>query len=358
MVKLSWDNKKELNFSNIKTEKIKFERIKLFGDVNSNLSINRTNKLFWGDNKQVMMYLFSQFSEKIKLIYIDPPFATGSDYDLKIRMNGIIIKEFGYKDNWGKNLDDYLQMIYERLVLMKELLANDGLILIHLDWHASHYIRAILDDIFGKERFINEIIWYYYNKYSAGKHNLPRAHDNILVYSKGKSFTFNEFRIQRDKPVKQLMRESVNGVLKNVKDENGHVKYRIVHDKKADDVWKIPCIQPASSEWTGYPTQKHPLLLERLIQIGSNEGDLIADFFCGSGTTLHVAEKLKRRWFGCDNSKYAISITLQKFLNQRAKNSRINNIYPIELMAMKDEKTLEVINSGFFDKKIEILRGN
>jgi len=358
MVKLTWENRKEFNIDSLKKSKINFERIKLIGDLDDHDSNMWINRLFWGDNKQVMMYLLSQFSGKIKLIYIDPPFATGSDYNLKIRMDDNVINEFGYKDNWGKNLDAYLQMIYERLVLMKELLSSNGLILIHLDWHASHYIRAIMDDIFGKERFINEIIWYYYNKYSAGKYNLPRAHDNILIYSKGKSYTFNELRTKRDKPVKQLMRESVNGVLKNVKDENGHVKYRIVHDKKADDVWKIPCIQPASSEWTGYPTQKHPLLLERLIQIGSNEDDLIADFFCGSGTTLHVAEKLKRRWIGCDNSKYAISITLQKFLNHRAKNSRKGNLHPIELMAMKDEKTLKAIASGFFDKKIEILRGN
>lgn len=359
MVRLSWTNKKKIDINKLKDSKITFERIKLVRPINSSGKIINTlfNNLFWGDNKLVMIYLLSKFTGKINLIYIDPPFATGSNYILKIRLDGNIIKEFGYKDNWGNNIDIYLQMMYEHLILMKELLASNGLIIIHLDWHVSHYIRAILDEIFGKKRFVNEIIWYYYNKYSAGKNNLPRAHDNILIYSKGKSYTFNELRLKRDKPIKQLMRESVNGVLKNVKDENGHVKYRIVHDKKADDVWKIPCIQPASSEWTGYPTQKHPMLLERLIQIGSNEGDLIADFYCGSGTTLHEAEKLNRRWIGCDNSRYAVSITLQKFLKYRNKSSIKNPMYPIELLALPNEETKKSIKSGFFDKKIEILRG-
>ncbi len=359
MVRLSWTNKKDLDVNKLKDNSINFERVKLIRPINSSGEMINvwSNKLFWGDNKHVIFYLLSKFTDKINLIYIDPPFATGSNYILKIRLDGNIIKEFGYKDNWGKNIDSYLQMMYERLILMKELLASNGLIIIHLDWHVSHYIRAILDEIFGKERFVNEIIWYYYNKYSAGKNNLPRAHDNILIYSKGRSYTFNELRLKRDKPIKQLMRESVNGVLKNVKDENGHVKYRIVHDKKADDVWKIPCIQPASSEWTGYPTQKHPMLLERLIQIGSNEGDLIADFFCGSGTTLQVAQRLNRKWIGCDISKYAISIAIQKFLKQRVRNTRNIDFYPIQLLAVKNEKTLKAIKSGFFNKTIEILRG-
>ena len=179
----------------------------------------------------------------------------------------------------------------------------------HLDWHASHYIRVLLDEVFGKNKFVNNIIWYYYNKYSAGKKNLPRAYDNILVYSKSNNYTFNQIRLPREKPRKQLKREMVNGVLKNAKDENGHVIYRIVTDKKMDDVWKIPCLQPASKEWTGFPTQKHHKLLERIIKIGSNEGDLIADFFCGSGTSLVVAEKLKRRLSARDISEYSINLT-------------------------------------------------
>lgn len=149
---------------------------------------------------------------------------------------------------------------------------------LHLDWHASHYIKIILDEVFGKNNFVNNIVWYYYNKYSAGKKNLPRAHDDILVYSKSNTYMFNKMRIPRKQPRKQLMRKMENGVLKNVKGDDGHVKYRIVTDKKMDDVWRIPCMQPASKEWTGFPTQKHHDLLERIILLGTKKGDLVASF--------------------------------------------------------------------------------
>ncbi len=242
-------------------------------------------------------------------------------------------------------------MLYERIKIFKELLSKTGLIFIHADWHANHYIQVILDEIFGKKRFVNNIIWYYYNKYSAGKKNLPRAHDTILVYSKSSDYTFNELRLPRKTPKKQLMREMKNGVLKNVKDEDGRVKYRIVTDKKMDDVWKIPCMQPASKEWTGFPTQKHHKLLERIIRLGSNEGDIIADFFCGSGTTLLVAEKLKRKWIGCDISKYSIYLTRNRILNYQNTSK---NIYPFEILANLDTEKKRVIESGFFHKKLSI----
>lgn len=353
MVDLFWKDKKKSDIAALKKVSYPFEKIKLLGAAENALSKGDwANRLYWGDNQQVMVHLLAQFAGKIDLIYIDPPFATGTDYLLKLKVGEEISKEFGYKDNWGKNLDEYLQVMYERLILMRELLADDGLLFVHLDWHSSHYIKMMLDELFNGN-FVNEIVWYYYNKYSAGKYNLPRAHDNILVYSKTNKYTFNELRIPRKKPRKQLKRESVNGVLKNVKDEKGHVVYRTVTDKKADDVWKIPCMQPASSDWTGYPTQKHPKLLERIVQIASNEGDLIADFFCGSGTTLQVAEQLKRRWIGCDNSKYAVSISLQK-IKRLFEESSTNQM---ELLAIKSEKTQKDIDSGFFEKKIEILRG-
>jgi adenine specific DNA methylase Mod len=211
-------------------------------------------------------------------------------------------------------------------------------------------VKIILDEIFGRNRFVNEIIWYYYNKYSAGKTNLPRAHDNILVYSKSSNYTFNQIRLPRDKPQKQLKREMVNGVLKNVKDENGHVVYRIVNDKKLDDVWRIPCLQPASKEWTGFPTQKHNELIRRIIQIGSNEGDLVADLFCGSGTTLVEAEKLNRRWIGGDVSKYSVFIARKRLLKEFKDKS-----YPIDFYTHKDNE--DIINSRFFDKELDIKRG-
>jgi len=279
------------------------------------------NLLIWGDNKLVMNSLLRDFEGKINLIYIDPPFATGADFRMPIRIedekiiktpSGIEIK--AYRDTWGQGLASYLQMMYDRLILMKKLLAENGTIYVHMDWHVGHYVKIIMDEIFGKENFRNEIVWYYYNKYSAGRKILPRAHDIILFYSKTDDYTFNEIRRPLDKPKKQLVRISVNGKLINLKDETGKVVYREITDQKIDDVWAIPQLQPASSEWLGFPTQKHHDLLTMIILQGSNEGDIIADFFCGSGTTLAVAEKLGRRWIGCDLSKYAIHVTRKRLL--------------------------------------------
>jgi adenine specific DNA methylase Mod len=357
MVKLIWDNKKSC-----KPEDYNLNYFKKFEEYSINVkyqvedfqsSSNWSNMLFWGDNIEVLYYLLKNFKKKINLIYIDPPFFSGVNYKIKIEEKDKIYDSVAYHDHWNRDLDSYLQMLYERIKIIKELLSNSGLIFIHADWHASHYIQVILDEIFGKKRFVNNIIWYYYNKYSAGKVNLPRAHDTILVYSKSSDYTFNELRLPRKTPKKQLMREMKNGVLKNVKDEDGRVKYRIVTDKKMDDVWKIPCMQPASKEWTGFPTQKHHKLLERIIRLGSNEGDLVADFFCGSGTSLVVAEKLGRRWIGSDISEYSIYITRKRILNLQKK---INKFNPFELYTNLNEIKTKIIESGFFQKDISIKR--
>ncbi|MFX1347155.1 MAG: DNA methyltransferase [Promethearchaeota archaeon] len=314
---------------------------------------NWVNKLFWGNNLDVLYFLLKNFEDKINLIYIDPPFFSGTNYQIKIKEDDKFYDSIAYYDHWNNDLSSYLQMLYERISLIKQILSKNGLFFIHSDWHANHYIRLILDEIFGENRFVNEIVWYYYNKYSAGKKNLPRAHDSILVYSNSSNYTFNELRIPRKKPRKQLMRINVEGVLKNLKDKNGHVKYRIVRDKKLDDVWKIPCLQPASKEWTGFPTQKHHKLLERIIKLGSNEGDLIADFFCGSGTSLLTAEKLKRRWIGSDISEYSIYLTKNRILNHQ---NAVKQFYPFEILTNLDTEKKNIIDSGFFQKEISINR--
>jgi len=366
MVKLIWENKK----NNIpKLEDIKkfhsnffksFEHLTHTGNTRRRTTNNSTfwiNKLFWGDNLEVLLFLLNNFKEKIDLIYIDPPFFSGTNYQIKIKESDKFYDSIAYYDHWNRDLSSYLQMLYDRIILFKKILSKTGLIFIHSDWHANHYIRLILDEIFGKRRFVNNIIWYYYNKYSAGKKNLPRAHDTILVYSKSNNYTFNQIRILRKKPRKQLKREMVNGVLKNAKDENGHVIYRIVTDKKMDDVWRIPCLQPASKEWTGFPTQKHHDLLERIIKIGSNEGDLVADFFCGSGTTMLMAEKLKRRWIGSDISEYSIYLTRKRLLNYR-KNiiDQVKKIESFEIYTHFDDQKEKLISSGFFEKDLKIKR--
>ncbi len=358
MVKLTWENKSNIS-ENIKDLKLRyidyFETVNLgLGDFQGN---EWKNLLFWGDNLKVLHYLTNNFSGKIDLIYIDPPFFSGTNYKIKIEENGNHYDSIAYFDHWNKDIDSYLQMLRDRIVLFRELLSINGLLFIHLDWHASHYVRVLLDEIFGANRFVNSIVWYYYNKYSAGKKNLPRAHDDILVYSKSANYTFNELRSLRKKPIKQLKRVMVDGVLKNEKDENGHTIYRVVKDKKMDDVWKIPCMQPASKEWTGFPTQKHHDLLERIIKIGSNEGDLVADFFCGSGTTILTADKLNRRWIGSDISEYSIYLTRKRLLNYR-KNviDQVKKLEPIEIYTHLDDQKKNLISTGFFEKDLKIKR--
>jgi adenine specific DNA methylase Mod len=365
MVKLIWDKKKDTSHPIKEQEKIYHQRFTKFesfpiSNINAqklkNLE-NWENLLFWGENLEVLYYLLNIFENKIKLIYIDPPFFSGTNYPIEIEEDGDIYDSIAYFDHWGKDLDSYLQMIYERLIIFKKLLAESGLLFIHLDWHASHYVKLILDEVFGENRFVNDIIWYYYNKYSAGKKNLPRAHDNILVYSKTNSYKLNEIRIPREKPRKQLKRIMVNGVLKNLKDKNGHVIYRVVNDKKLDDVWKIPCLQPASKEWTGFPTQKHHELLKRIIQLGSNKGDIIADFFCGSGTSLLVADTLGRKWIGCDISKYSIYLTRKRLFSYRKNLTHVQkSLHPISIYTNLNNEHKVIIKSGFFNRNIIIRR--
>jgi adenine specific DNA methylase Mod len=366
MVNLIWKNKSNILCKvDILKEKYQnyYQKIDSLSSLNSIENIRLKdrkawlNKLFWGDNLEVLCYLLNSFEGKINLIYIDPPFFSGTNYHINVIENNDKSIELAYYDHWDKDLDSYLEMLYERIILIKKLLTEKGLLFIHLDWHASHYVRVILDEIFGTNRFVNNIIWYYYNKYSAGKKNLPRAYDNILVYSKSANYTFNEIRIARKKPIKQLKREMVNGVLKNVRDENGHIMYRIVTDKKLDDVWRIPCMQPASKEWTGFPTQKHHDLLRRVIKLGSNENDLIADFFCGSGTTLLEATKLNRRWIGCDISEYSIYLTRKRIINYlNSVKKTAKSLYTFDIYSHLTQKQKKIINSGFFEKKIKIKR--
>ena len=286
------------------------------------------NKLFWGDNREVLAALGEgalrrqiEAAGGIRLIYIDPPFDVGADFALTLPIGGNEtgrpprkVKAAAYRDCWGSGEASYLSMMYPRLQLMHELLADGGSLYVHCDWRASAALRLLLDEIFGPERFVNEIVWHYYNKYSAATRCLPRAHDTIWVYSKSGNHVLNELRERREAPRRQLVRENVGGVLKNARDGAGRLMYRMVHDKKGDDVWRIPQLQPASAEWSGYGTQKHHALLERIIRLGSNEGDLVADFFCGSGTTLAAASRLGRKWIGCDAGQLAIHTSRKRLL--------------------------------------------
>lgn len=284
---------------------------------------NWLNKIFWGDNLQVMSHLLKEFRGKIDLVYIDPPFDSKADYKKKIKLKKKQVntdisafEEKQYGDIWSN--DEFLQFIYERLILIKELLSDTGTLYVHCDWHKSGYIRCILDEIFGPDAFKNEIIWHYYNKMQGNVNRFASNHDNILVYTKSDKYTFNKIREEREKPIKQIKRvwDSATQSLVNAKDENGKVIYIESTHKTIDDVWRLSMLQPADKiEPTGYPTQKPEVLIERIIEASTNPGDLVFDCFMGSGTTVAVALKTGRRFIGADINLTAVQTTTKRLLN-------------------------------------------
>jgi DNA modification methylase len=283
------------------------------------------NRLIWGENKCVMSSLLHDFAGKIDLIYIDPPFATGADfyYSIDVEGEGLIkepsmIEELVYRDTWGRGLASYLQMMYDRLYLMKELLAENGSIYVHLDAHVGHYIKVLMDEIFGIDSFQREIIWRmgWISGFKTQAKNWIRNHDTILFYVKDKSnFTFNKIWIPYPPDYERW---------------GGRPKGKGL---AVEDIWGVHVGEGVNSlavvsyakENLGFPTQKPESLLERIITVSSNKGDLVADFFCGSGTALVVAEKFGRRWIGCDLSRFAIHLTRKRLL-------QIPNCHPFDII--------------------------
>jgi len=297
-----------------------------------NYPIDWKNKLIWGDNKLIMSSLIKQgWAGKINLIYIDPPFFTGDDFTIRtnlgeeiIEKEPSIIEERAYKDTWSGGIASYLRYMYERLLLMREFLAENGSIYVHLDWHVGHYVKVMMDEIFGAENFRNEIVWRY-GKMASSRKKFLSNHDTILFYSKTKDVVFNLQLIKLKKSIKRLSRTVKNGRLINVKDEYGNLVYVEKWEKLIDDVWEdIPIVMHANPEFLDFRTQKPEILLKRIILTSSNPGDIVADFFCGSGTTLATAEKLGRRWISCDLSKFAIQITRKRLLDIHNSKNLLN----------------------------------
>jgi len=312
------------------------------------------NKLIWGDNLLVMASLMEEFAGKVDLIYIDPPFASGQDFSQKyvvdeegVRLASVneqadvektasILEEKTYRDTWGSGLHSYLAMIAPRLRLAFDLLSPTGSIFVHTDYHVQHYIKLLLDEIAGSGNFVNEIVWHYYNKMAPVSKCFPRASDRILVYAKNAGdHVFHKQEEVRDEPVKQLKRKLVGGKAVNVRNEEGEVQYQMRDLRRLDDVWRLPCLQPADkTENTGFRTQKPLSLLRRIIRSATNPGDLVVDFFCGSGSTLVAAESMldergepipSRRWIGCDLGRFAIHTTRKRLLD-------IPNCRPFEIL--------------------------
>lgn len=293
------------------------------------------NRLIYGDNLLGMAALLAGDEDnpsmrgKVDLIYIDPPFDSKADYRSSITLPGAtidqkptVLEQFAYSDTWSDGTASYLAMITPRLVLMRELLAPTGSIFVHLDWHVGHYVKLVLDDIFGRENFANDIVWWYYNKMQGNIKTFPRNHDLIMFYRKSSEFVFNPQKEERDKPIQQIKRvwSPEKKALVNAKDENGKVIYVESTHRTIDDVWRLSMLQPADKkENPRFNTQKPESLLERIIASTTNEGDLVADFFIGSGTTAAVAERLGRRWVASDLGKTGTMVTRKRLIDQDAK---------------------------------------
>jgi DNA modification methylase len=344
-----------------------------------------SNKLIWGDNKLILSSLkngpMRDEIEKqggIKLIYIDPPFDVGADFSMDIEIgdetftkNPGILEEIAYRDTWGRGADSYISMIYERLSLMKDLLSDNGSIYIHCDWRVNSYLRNVLDELFGKNNFLCNTIWKRQTSSGyKGKNIFGKNHDDIFLYSKSDNFIYNSCYIPYSNLyIKERFKHSENdGIL--FKDEkigtattqktidklikgnkiyytsNGNMRIKIYLDESPgiplDDVWTdIELINSMSDERVNYPTQKPEKLFDRLIRASSNEGDLVADFFCGSGTTAAVAEKLGRKWIATDLGKFAIHTTRKRLLGiqRNLKN------------AGKPYRSFEVLNLGKYERQ-------
>jgi site-specific DNA-methyltransferase (adenine-specific) len=316
-------------------------------------------KLFYGDN---LWHLTENVDdESVDLVYLDPPFNSQVQFNVIFDRpdGGVSEAQAGaFNDAWKWTTGEsepayeyvmsrgggpaemlrgmmailgksdtlaYICMMTPRLMELKRVLKPTGSIYLHCDPTANAYIRLMLNAVFGAQNFRNEIIWYYYNKmHDRRKRLFPRATDNIYFYVRDieQDFTFHQLKEKRDKAFKQLARKKVNGRMVNARDADGKLIYRMKEDRTIDNVWRIPCLQPASQERLGWPTQKPLALLQRIIEASSNEGDTILDPFCGCGTTIEAAEQLGRNWIGIDVTHYAITVIEERL------RKRCNGLVP------------------------------
>lgn len=364
-----------------------------------------TNKLIWGDNKLILSSLkngpLREEIEKqggLKLIYIDPPFDVGADFSMDIEIGGDtftkrpnILEEIAYRDTWGKGADSFIAMIYERLILMRDLLAEDGSIYVHCDWRVSAFFRLALDEVFGKDLFINEIIWKRSTSTGLSSKQCGVLHDTVYWYAKTAKYMFNMQYHAYEEKYLQRARQDENGrmyipiptgnpgVRPNLyyeykgflphsngykwtrakmeeldkqgrlifpKEKTGRIQYKQYLDEmegiKLQDLWTdIPAVNPVADERVDYPTQKPEALLARIISASSNEGDLIADFFSGSGTTAAVAEKLGRKWIASDLGKFAIHTTRKRMIGTQRKLKAEG----------KNFRAFEILNLGKYERQ-------
>lgn len=306
------------------------------------------NKLIWGDNKLVLSSLKGgplrreiERAGGLKLVYIDPPFDVGADFSFPIEIGDselikepTIIEDIAYRDTWGHGRDSFSAMIRERIMLISDLLATDGSLFLHCDSRVNSHVRLILDEVFGDYNQVNEIVWKY-NRWTAQSKKYQKMHDTIFWYSKDRnSWTYNQ------------QFKDYAAASKQAHDERGYIQRGSFISKpdergvSADDVWEINFPGP-SAERIGYPTQKPEKLIERVVAGSSNEGELIADFFCGSGTTLAVAEKLGRKWIGCDLGRFAIHTSRKRLIGVQRQLKRERKPY----------RAFEILNLGKYERQ-------
>ena len=341
------------------------------------------NKIFWGDNLQVMSHLLREFRGKVDLIYIDPPFDSKADYKKKVSLKTDEFKndqssfeEKQYTDIW--NNDQYLQFMYDRLILIKELLSNTGSVFLHCDWHKVHHLRCIMDEIFGNggtdakaAGFKNEIIWHYKTFQGQTHSYFPRKHDNILFYSKSSNFTFNEIYdtdlddtidakrwakfidadgviFAKNMPIQdsRFIRYLNKWIKQNGREPEPEDIVFQVKGQPLDDVWDLKGLDPKSNEKQNYPTQKPEDLIQKIIECASNPNDLVFDCFMGSGTVQAVAMKLGRRFIGADINLGAIQTTTKRLIKVA---DELKGVQP-ELGEEKELYTgFEVYNVNHYD---------
>jgi adenine-specific DNA-methyltransferase len=367
-----------------------------------------TNKLIWGDNKLILSSLKNgplreeiEAQGGLKLIYIDPPFDVGADFSMDIEVGDetftkkpSIIEEIAYRDTWGRGADSFTSMIYERLLLMRDLLADDGSIYVHCDWRVNSYMRLALEEVFGASNFINEVIWKRRSGVLAQSKQYGVVTDSILFFAKSENYKFSppllkegaeDYVAERFKFVDENQRRyrlspivspspsptliyeykgyqpprngwSCSRATMERWDKEGKLVFpkqmhQRIQRKQYLDEWEgrpiqslwdsIPPINPQAKERLDYPTQKPEALLERIITASSKEGDLIADLFVGSGTTVSVAERLGRRWIGSDLGKFSVHTTRKRLINVQR-----------ELKAAgKDYRAFEILNLGKYERQ-------
>ena len=279
------------------------------------------NILAHGDNLSFMKYLLNQkeLVGKINLIYIDPPFYSKANYGTEFKLHSDkiskipVIKQKAYHDVWEDGMEEYLKMLTVRFLMMKELLAEDGCFWVHLDWHSVHYVKVILDEIFGEKNFVNEVIWTYKSG-GVSKNYFARKHDTLLFYAKSPKYFF---QAQQEKSYNRDFKPYRFKGVAEYRDELGW--YTMVNMK---DVWQVNMVGRTSAERTGYATQKPEQLMERILESCTKEGDLCADFFGGSGTLAAAADRMGRKWIFCDIGELA-AINAHKRMVAATKNGYI-----------------------------------